>query len=261
MRFAVQENLVSGGSLAEKAQHLAEWGYEGVELRGERLAERTAEIRTALADSGVKAAAICGGYKFGLLFPEPAEREQSRNEIRRLLELAPEVGSCGVIVVPIFGPPRLPDMSPWRTAAQAEEELLVEQLADLAEFAGRHRTQVILEPLNRYETHYLRRLDQAAAICRRVASPHMTILADFFHMNIEEARIGEAIRTAGARTGYVHLADSNRVVPGGGHIDFREGFAALRAIDYRGWMSLECHVPGDAASSLRETLAFMRAQM
>jgi sugar phosphate isomerase/epimerase len=261
LKFASQEGLVPGNSFQEKINHLAEYGYEGVELSGAGLAGRIEEIQTALKGSPVRATCICGGFKFGLLFPKKEEREQSKREIKELLELAARVEAEGVIVVPIFGPPQLPDMSPWKTAVELEEELLLVQLKELADYAGTVGTKVILEPLNRYETHLLNRLDHAVRIAEQVNSPHMTILADFFHMNIEEANIGDSIRAAGKWIGYVHLADSNRVLPGLGHTDFRSGFAALQDIGYGGWMSLECGVPGDRAEALTRSLQFMKAQL
>lgn len=261
MRFAVQENLVPGNSFREKIENLQSFGYEGVELRGDGLAARIGEVRRVLKDTGVTATCICGGYKFGLLFPDKDERAQVRQEIRSLLSLAGEVGAEGVIIVPIFGAPRLPDLSPWRTVETVEEELLVEQLAELAEYAGTQGTKLILEPLNRYETHFLRRVHQAVEICARVGSPHITVLADLFHMNIEEVSIPDALREAREWLGYVHLADSNRLLPGMGHTDFSAAFAALKEIGYQGWMSLECGVPEGVGEALARSLRFMQSQL
>lgn len=262
MKFAVQENLVPGASFREKAENLREFGYEGVELRGDHLASRVTEIREALRETGVQATCICGGFKFGLLCPNQTDRAESREQIKELLSIAAEVGAVeGVIVVPIFGPPQLPDLTPWKTARAIEEELLVEQLSELAEYAGQVGTKVILEPLNRYETHFINRLEQAAHICNRVQSPNLTILADFFHMHIEEADIPKSIREAKELIGYVHLADSNRLLPGQGHLDFKSGFAALDEVNYQGWMSLECGVPSNAAEALRDSLNYMRSNL
>jgi len=260
MKFAAQEGLVPGLTFADQLKLLDKLGYQGVELSGVRLAERVPEIRAALKNSEVSATCVCGGFKFGLLFPKKEDREEAIMQIQGLLSAAAQVGALGVIVVPIFGPPQLPDMAPWKTARELEEELLVEQLSRLASFAGQCGTKVILEPLNRYETHLLNRVEQAVSIAKRVASPHMTVLADVFHMNIEEHDLAAAIRAGGSAVGYVHLADSNRVVPGQGHTDFKSVFAALRDISYTGWMSLECAAP-KGEQSLQETITFMKEQL
>ena len=260
MKLAVQENLVPGQTFYQKVELLADMGYEGVELSGGGLTTRISEIRDALKENGVAAASVCGGIKFGLLYPSREDREETVSQIEQLLAAAAEVGAQGMIVAPIFGPPQLPDMTPWKTARELEEELLVEQLGRLAAYAGKHGVKVFVEPLNRYETHLLNRVEEAVAINQRVASPHLKVLADLFHMNIEETDIPAAIHAGGANIGYVHLADSNRVAPGMGHTNFRSAFAALREVSYKGWMSLECRVP-HGEQSLRETIRFMKSQM
>ncbi|MCY0869935.1 MAG: sugar phosphate isomerase/epimerase [Firmicutes bacterium] len=259
MKWAAQENLVPGSSFAQKVELLARIGYEGIELRGDGLPDRVDEVRRGLSASGLKATCICGGFTHGLLFSQREEREASLRQIEPLLQAAGELQAQGVIIVPIFGAPQVPDLSPWRTAAQIEEELLILQLERLARYAQSCGTQVILEPLNRYETHMINRLEQAVAVVKRVNHTHVTVLADVFHMAIEEADLAAAIRGHGRSLGYVHLADSNRQVPGLGHTDFRAVFAALHEVGYAGWMSLECGVP-DGERSLQETLTFMKAK-
>lgn len=81
----------------------------------------------------------------------------------------------------------------------------------------------LLEPLNRYETHFINRLEQAVEISRIVGNPAVTMMADSLHMNIEEADIASSIREAGKFVAHIHLADSNPVRPDRGHVDFRAG--------------------------------------
>jgi len=77
-------------------------------------------------------------------------------------------------------------------------------------------------------------------------------------MNIEEADMAAAIHTAGDLLGYFHVADSNRLTPGMGHLDFPAVFAALRDSRYQGTVSLEC-IPGeDAAETGAQGYAFLK---
>ena len=57
-------------------------------------------------------------------------------------------------MVPIFGAPRISDLSPYKSTAELETELLVELLKDLGGYAEEVGNIVLLEPLNRYETHF-----------------------------------------------------------------------------------------------------------
>jgi sugar phosphate isomerase/epimerase len=85
-------------------------------------------------------------------------------------------------------------------------------------------------------------------------------MADFFHIGIEEADIAASIRGAGAWIRHVHLADSNRMLPGQGHTNYRAGLVALRHIRFKGFMPLECGVLGDPTAELPRSVEWMRSQ-
>lgn len=260
MRFSVQEPLVPGESLSEKLENLERLGYDGIELSGTRLGERVDEVKAALARSSLPASTICGGFRPRLLSPDRDERERSEAEIASMLEVSAEVGvDVGVIMVPMFGAAEVPDLSPWKGVAAIEEELAVGALARLGEVAGRLGQTLLLEPLNRYETHFLNDVNHALELCEQAGSPHVRVLADLFHENIEEASIPDSLRRLGPRLGHVHLADSNRWMPGRGHTDFAPAFAAIAEIGYAGWGALECRVSGDAMADLGAGLAVLRA--
>jgi sugar phosphate isomerase/epimerase len=124
------------------------------------------------------------------------------------------------------------------------------------------RAAVFLEPLNRYEATFLRRVEQAAEVAARIGSPRVRSLADLFHMNIEEADLAEPIRNAAPYLGYVHIADNNRLQPGAGCLDFRP----LKEIGYAGYVSIECTgfggplVSGGLEAMLPETVRYVRAE-
>ena len=46
-------------------------------------------------------------------------------------------------------------------------------------------------------------------------------------------------KRAGPQLAHLHLVDSHRLAPGGGHIDFAPILSALRTIDYTGYVSFE----------------------
>jgi len=77
-------------------------------------------------------------------------------------------------------------------------------------------------------------------------------------MNIEEADIAKSIENAGKWIAHVHLADSNRILPGMGHTDFDNGFKALKKINYQNYMILECGVPEPKEENLKKSLNFMK---
>ena len=263
MKLACQEGLVPGANLGEKLANLERAGYEGIEFWGGNLWDRVKEINDACASSRIKPSSVCAGYGGCPLGAEPAERQRASDDIARLLDATGKIGAVGLIVVPIFGPPRVPDLSPWKTAAELEDELLVTLMDTWADRAIDAGTLVLLEPLNGYETHLVKTLSHAVRLVERVNKPKgLKIMADFFHMELEELDVAAAIREAGDWIAHVHLADHPRQLPGYGNSDFRKGFAALKGIGYSNYMALECGIPDpDPMAALTKTAKFLKAQM
>jgi sugar phosphate isomerase/epimerase len=77
-------------------------------------------------------------------------------------------------------------------------------------------------------------------------------------MSIEEANLVESIKYTGAFVKHVHLGDSNRLLPGYGMTDWRACFNALKEIEYRGFVNLECSTCGDPSKTLPETAMFLK---
>lgn len=96
-----------------------------------------------------------------------------------------------------------------------------------------------LEVVNRYETLILNTAAEAVAFCRQVGNPHVKILLDTFHMNIEEDNMADAIRTAGDLLGHLHVGEGNRKVPGKGSLPWAEIGQALRDIHFDGNVVME----------------------
>ncbi len=258
------EPVVPGRTLAERLANLESWGYQGVQLGALTRGLGVPEIKEAFAQSSVKL--LIHGRRGQLLAADPATRQLAVEEISQGLREAAELDAVGAIVVPIRVQPDIPPPGPpsfgsrpMKTVVDLERELLIEGLSKIAPVAEEVGKPIILEPLNRYETHLLKTVGQAAEICRAVGSPGIKLMADFFHMNIEEADMGQAIENVADCLAYVHLADSNRYQPGAGHLDFRPGLAALKRIGYDGYLTLECKILGaDQGQALIETARYIR---
>jgi sugar phosphate isomerase/epimerase len=85
------------------------------------------------------------------------------------------------------------------------------------------------------------------------------LLADLFHMNIEEVDLARAIRAAGARVGHVHFVDSNRQAAGFGHLDFLPVLQALHSIGYEGYLSAEAFPLPDSVTAAKQTIQKIKA--
>ncbi len=257
MKLAAQEGVVPGEGLGAKLRLLEELGVEGIELSSHELFERLPEIKRELSHSPVKVCAICPGARDVLIAAEKEERARRIEGLKALLRAAGELGAPGVIVVPVFGRPAFPDLRPWKSDVDLEREYFLHVLGEeILPVAAREGTAIFLEPLNRYETHLLNRLEQAVEYCRRLDGGSVKVMADLFHMAIEEANLERAIEEAGTWIGHVHLADSNRRLPGEGHTDFAAPFRALKRNGYTGYLSLECGRGDEVA--FRRSIAHLR---
>ncbi len=262
MRIACQEGLLPGRDFAEKLDHAAQYGFDAVELNGHLLAddEKRAERRRALASGTLPACSVCGGVRARFIDIDPAERRASLESLRRQLAYAAEVGAPAQIFVPIFARDNhLPDLQPWKNRQELGLALFAEILPHIDQIARDAGVLAVMEPLNRYEANFLNRQEQAVGMVSALGSdPRVRILADFFHMHIEERDIPAAIAHSGHLLGHVHLADNTRKEPGSGFLDFTPGFKALAGVGYAGAMAFECGLTGPAAQVLPRSVQHLR---
>lgn len=121
-----------------------------------------------------------------------------------------------------------------------EHELLCRSMREIAEYAGKKGVILNLEPINRYETAHLNTSLSGLKLLEEIGNPeNVGILYDTFHSNIEDADMTEAIHQLKGSISNVHIADSNRRLPGEGHIDMAKVRQALEDIGYDGYVALE----------------------
>jgi sugar phosphate isomerase/epimerase len=119
------------------------------------------------------------------------------------------------------------------------EEWTIDCLRKCTEFAKEYDIGLTLEPVNRYESNFINTLNEGVEFIKRVGASNLGLLADTFHMNIEEVSIYGSIIQAKDFITHVHFADSNRWAPGCGHLDFAKIVQTLKNIDYQGYISAE----------------------
>ncbi len=259
MKLAVQEPLVPGNTSSERLCNMERYGFEGVEIMGRDLPQKMEEKKSALSTSKVKLSTICSGYGGDLLGPSRKERETAIDGLKERLKICADLGGIGVITVPTFRDPKIPDLYPWYAdVREVEKQVLIEECKIVGEYAEDVGAYVLLEPLNRYETHFINRLQQAVEICEAVGREYVKIMADLFHMSIEEDYIASSLEKAADYVFHVHLADSNRLLPGYGHTDFKSAFDALRKIGFKNFAALECRVSGNPDEELPKCVNYLK---
>ena len=268
MKIALQLGLIPGSTTADKAKWCADNGVQGIELGAFGVAHDLLYKQAEEINGLVPISSVCGNStpdgtpSFPFLNPDKEIREACIEGCQSVLTFCGQVGAVGQIVPPIFGGRLVPDLSPLMSGEELQEKLMIAVTEQLGLFAAEKGTLFMLEPLNRYEQHYLRTQADGMRIMDAVskeARQGLGLLSDFFHMHIEETDTPAAFRAAKGYTTAVHLADNTRLEPGTGDIDFVAGFKALKETGFSGFMAYECGISGDdKEQSLKKSLAFVR---
>ncbi|HEX6810837.1 MAG TPA: sugar phosphate isomerase/epimerase family protein [Planctomycetota bacterium] len=230
---------------------LAHHGYAGAELPV--VAATDAELgsmRRALDAEGLGATAV--GFATAEANPiaaEPAIRRAAVDHLARLAEKAALLGA-DVLAGPIhsaYG--RFTEAPPTAD----EHARCVDVLRAAGERAAAYGVRLAVEPLNRFECYFLNTAAACDALVRAVGHASVCGVLDTHHAHIEEHDVAEAIAQSRSTLGHVQLSENHRGTPGTGQVDFARVLAALRAIDYRGWLVIEAFSRQDPAfgSALR----------
>jgi len=248
------------GEVGALFRQAAECGCQGIELHLRRAEDVDVQaVKRLAAEYGLEVPTLGTGMAAtadGLTFSDPDAEIRARavHRLRGHIELAAEVGSA-VTIGSISGKLGSGEDGERRARRSSALECLA-QVCRAAEHLG---VTVLLEPLNRYECDYLDTLAEAMKAAAEVGAPNLKLLADTFHMNIEEADLAASLRAAGSSIGHVHLADSNRQAPGHGHLNVAGVLAALAEIGYRGYLSFEVLPLPDPCRAIRDGIAAIHA--
>lgn len=255
VKLSCHEMMLGDLPLAEKFRLVREAGFDGIDLRGDLLRERVDEAARLVREGGFPVPAVYGRYRPHLLSAGVAERAEALAILRGRLRDAARVGAGLLIVVPIGGAARI-DVDRGQGVEEVELALLLVLLRELADEARECGVAIVLEPLNRQQTHLLTSPAAAAALTRRL-DDWVGTMADTFHMDAEGQDMAEEVSGASDQLRLIHLADRGRKLPGAGGIDFAPLLRQLRALGYDGFYGFECTGPF-TVEQLRESVRFIR---
>jgi len=166
--------------------------------------------------------------------------EQQKAAMDYMMKLIDQmvVLDCPSLIGPVYSEVGRADAVPEKEYKQ-QWKTVVKHLKTLAKYAAKHKKQICLEPLNRFETDFINTCDQGLKMIKDVGSPALALHLDTFHMNIEEKNQAKAIRKAGKLLGHFHACGSDRGTPGNDHIDWKPIAKALKEIKYKGDVVIE----------------------
>jgi sugar phosphate isomerase/epimerase len=234
----------------------AQFGYDGIELALKSAAEINPSQLAKLLDRwDLEVSCISTGQVFaalGLYFThsDPVIRDRVLEVLRGLIILARDFGRM-INIGRVRG---FVANGQTRKAAEGLFLDMVSRLADIAEPLG---VTIVIEPVNRYETNFLNNLDEGRALLDKLGRPNIGLMPDLFHMNIEDDRIEASLLRNAPLLKYLHLADSNRLAPGWGHLDFDQIFQVLQEVRFNGWAAVEILPKPDGDTAARRAAEFI----
>ena len=264
LHLGCQQMLVPGKTFEERYDFLEANGYDRVEINGGKwdwLAANADAMAAAIKGRKLRFCVTCIGARGNAGMADPAERRAVIDTTKSIVESAGKLGAVGVIMCPARKQIDLP-------FPELRERFLSEILPEILAHAEKCGTSIVLEPLNRGETMFLRQVADGAAIARDAKSPAIGVMGDFWHMTSEETSDMGAFISAGTYLKHVHIASrKTRKIPGvdGEADNYVDGFKGLKLIGYRGAVSIEAGYPKDTPDEQKKQLlaraaALMRTQ-
>lgn len=236
----------------EVLETIANAGYDGVDFDADPYADQTLFNKaTALAHSlGLATPAILNasagwhaGEERDLASPDEIARQRAITHFKKCVDLAATFDEP-----PLFQFSAVDYRTEYPVTSKPIDQLrkaFVESTREISKYAAAKNVCLAIEPLNRFEGYagFMNTTPEVLGVIDEVGAENLGILQDFFHMNIEDGPLNDSFRLAADKLMHIHLADSNRQIPGTGHVDFLEFIRTLNAIDYAGYLSVDCLPP------------------
>lgn len=239
--------------LADGFKNAAQMGFDMVELFTEGPETGISnELKNQLNETGLGIAAVgtgAGKVLNGLTLTDknPDIRTHALSFIREMIDFGAEYNAPAIIgsMQGAYG---------GEVSREQAITWLQQSLEELGEHAIRQGVSLIYEPLNRYETNLFNHYLDACEFLDQLSTNGVSLLADLFHMNIEETDIAESIKKGARHLGHVHFADSNRKPVGYGHTNMEPVAQTLKEIGYEGCISAEAFAWPDSLTAAQTTI-------
>ena len=216
---------------------ISDWGYDGVELPVfDMNGDKFARIGARLDELGLgrTAVTVCTA-EANPVSSDAGIRASALTHLKQAIDMC---GACGA--THLCGPlhSALGEFT-GQGRTQDEWNHARDTLGKAAEYAQSAGVILVVESLNRFECYLLNCAEDTARFCSEIGHPHVKMLYDTFHANIEEKNISDAVRACGDHLAHVHISENDRSTPGEGGVNWDESFAALKEVGYDGWLTIE----------------------
>ena len=227
-------------------------GFDGVELFMGGADDVDAKfLRRLLDDNQINLSAVATGagkslHNLTLTSPDKNIRAKAIDYIKRMIDFGALFNA----------PAKIGSMQGNIGKNNREDALagLTESLNELGRYAGQRNVELLFEPLSHLSTDVINTVADGIEIIKKAGADNIKLLADLYHMDIEEPDIAESIKQAAGFIGYVDFVDSDRKPAGMGHIDLKSAVDALKHIGYEGYLSAEALPWPDSQTAAEQTM-------
>lgn len=224
--------------LNAKLDFLEQNGFQAVEIPSgiDWLKDKGLKLAEALKSRKLFLTTACGPSRFD--YADKAKNDAEVEKFMPVLEILGEMKSIGLIICPARSKPEV-------GLKELREDFVTNTGKRIAEKAAACGTNILLEPLQRRETPFLRQVADGAKMAQEIG-PGCAVMADLWHMSKEEPNQFAAIVSAGPLLKHVHVASLvNRKYPGsdGAADNYVDAFKGLKLLGYRGAVSMEAGPP------------------
>lgn len=249
--------LVVFKGIDQSLKAASELGYDGIELALYHKSNiDPKELKRKLKKWNLSIPVISTGQMFtmsGLSLTDPDRdvREKAVKDLEDIIEVAAEFGA-DVNVSRVRG--SLNDNKLY----DDEISIITNSLEGLCIKAQQYGLSILLEQMNRYETNYLLSCAETAEYVKKLGFPNLKVHADLFHMNIEDVDLPGTLKKYSDLLGFIHFADSNRLAPGSGNLDFAAIMNALDDSQYSRWIGIEILTNNNPYLAAENSIKYIR---
>lgn len=230
--------LLFPGELERAIQELGDLGYDGIELSLRTVRDiNQEELKKQLNRAKLRLISVATGQSFiedgyALFHHDALIRSKTVARLKQFIDLVADFGGDTVILGGIRGNLDYPDRKQqFKWGSEAIDQCLAH--------AEKKKVMLVLEAINRYETNLMNTVADCVEFVSRWNSPYLKVLADTFHMNIEEVSLKATLDMYAESIGTIHTADSNRLAPGMGHINFNVVLQDIRNYPHLQYLGVE----------------------
>ena len=135
----------------------------------------------------------------------------------------------------------------------AAEKVFVTNLQRAADTAAAKNIFLLLEPLNQRDRpdYFISHVEHIADVIAKVGKPNVTIMYDFYHVQIMQGDVLKRMETHLPLIGHVQFAGPpSRTPPQTGELNYPVIFDAIDAMGWTGWVGAEYGPGGPTLESL-----------